>query len=285
MKKLYKGNEKAGEGGFGAVTVAKDLNSKSGKERVAIKRVPHDTARTQENNWTEISFLSASIHANIVQFKHAYLVNEDKEEICIVMEYLEGGTLGEAAAANALTEDHIAFVTHEILMALSYLHAHQWVHRDLKSANVMMSIKGEIKLIDFGLCADFSEGPRIQMLGSPYWIPPEMIWAHPHTYPADVWSMAVCILELLLTHPPHNESNIKGMFYVATKGLTDLIPTFVSAAGKAFLTRCLILDPEKRPTVADLLKDPWITRPSLNKGIDEVLRQVFLSASFSNLGF
>lgn len=141
--------------GFGDVVLCKDLASKGGKERVAIKRVAHDTDRARENNWTEIAFLGTCAHANIVQFKGAWLVKEEhekqlKEEIWIVMEYLEGGTLGEAAAANALSEDHIAFVAHEILQALQYLHAKQWVHRDLKSANVMMSIKGEIKLIDFG---------------------------------------------------------------------------------------------------------------------------------------
>jgi len=288
MKKLFKGNDKAGEGGFGEVFVAKDTSSKSGKERVAVKRISHDTAKAQENNWTEIAFLAMSKHPNIVEFKKAFLVKEDKkgsEEMWIIMEFLEGGTLGEAAAANALSEDHIAYVAHEILSALKYLHDKQWVHRDLKSANVMMSIKGEIKLIDFGLCADFSEGPRLQMLGSPYWIPPEMTWGHPHSYPADVWSMGVCILELMLCHPPHNDNNVKGMFYVATKGLTDQIPSRSTVAAKGFLARCLILDPEKRPPVEDLLKDPWVARPNLSKGIDEVLKQVFLSASFSTLGF
>ena len=310
MKKLFKGNDKAGEGGFGEVFVAKDLNSKGGKERVAVKRVPHDNPRVIENNWTEIAFLAFSKHPNIVDFKRAFLVKEDKkapEEIWIVMEYLEvrclpplsaccaaflissflsqGGTVSEAAAANALSEDHIAFVAHEILMALKFLHEKQWVHRDLKSANVMMSIKGEIKLIDFGLCADFSEGPRQAMLGSPYWIPPEMTWQHPHSYPADVWSMAVCLLELMLAHPPHNDSNLKCMFLVATKGLNDQIPSTATPAAKAFLQRCMILDPEKRPNVVELLKDPWVTRPKLNAGIEEVLRQVFLTASFQTLGF
>lgn len=65
----------------------------------------------------------------------------------------------------------------------------------------------------------------------------------------------------------------------------DQIPAEVTPLGSAFLRRCLILDPEKRPTVADLLTDSWVTRPNLNKGIDEVLRQVFLTASFQNLGF
>lgn len=188
MKKLYKAGEKSGQGGFGTVFLAKDMQAK--QARVAVKKLPHDNPRTQENNWSEIAFLSMCKHPNICAFLKAYLVKEKDtpDEIWIIMEFLEGGTLSEAARAHRFSDQHIGYVAHEVLMALQYLHGKHLVHRDLKSANVMMSIKGEIKLIDFGLCADFSEGPRVKMLGSPYWIPPEMVWEMPHSYSADIWS-------------------------------------------------------------------------------------------------
>lgn len=231
--------------------MAKDLVNKS-KEKVAIKKIKHDTPHMQENNYTEIAFLSsckvrhllhraANVfeHPNICDFKRALLTQEKKgaQEMYIIMEFLEGGTLQEAAAASVLEENHIAFVAHEVLMALNYLHERRWAHRDLKSANVMLSIKGEVKLIDFGLCADFSEGPRTQMLGSPFWIPPEMIWGHPHSYPADVWSMAVCILELLLGKPAYVESSVKAMFRVATQVPLRLVKCSHAHLCRASLTR------------------------------------------------
>lgn len=69
----------------------------------------------------------------------------------------------------------MAFASRELLSGVKYLHEHQLAHRDIKSANVMMSVSAEIKLIDFGLCRDMADGPQIHMVGSPYWMPPEMI--------------------------------------------------------------------------------------------------------------
>jgi len=120
--------------------------------------------------------------------------------------------LSEAVKVHQFSERHIAYVSREILKALTYLHSRNFVHRDLKSGNVMMSIEGHIKLIDFGLCCDVTEGPRLQMLGSPYWIPPEMIRKKPHSCPADIWSFAVCVLEMYLKEPPNASSRLLSMF-------------------------------------------------------------------------
>ena len=85
-----------------------------------------------------------------------------------------------------------------MLRGLKFLHDRKWAHRDIKSGNIMMDIEGRIKIstfrqfilsyhyvvsfsqVDFGLCADLSEGPVRKMLGSPFWIPPEMICKRPH---------------------------------------------------------------------------------------------------------
>eukprot|EP01128_Nolandella_sp_AFSM9_P003836 TRINITY_DN1689_c1_g2_i1.p1 TRINITY_DN1689_c1_g2~~TRINITY_DN1689_c1_g2_i1.p1 ORF type:complete len:606 (+),score=127.26 TRINITY_DN1689_c1_g2_i1:728-2545(+) len=302
MKKLFKAQRHAGKGGFGDVHVMKDLAQKKRRD-VAVKRLVHNP-KTKVNNLTEIFFLSTLQHANICAFHTAFLIAENEntffqkdnkkrkkeeailmgQEVWISVEYMEGGTLGEAAKSGSLTEDHVAFTAGEMLKALKYLHERKFVHRDLKSANVMMSVKGEVKLIDFGLCADFSEGPRVKMLGSPFWIPPEMIWGYPHSYPADVWSMGVCLLELLLTHPPYRSSSVRCMFNAATKGLLEEIPDSISAEGKDFLTGALNVDYRKRASVETLLEHPWIQRPQLSKGIVDVLRQIFLSHAMAQIG-
>lgn len=70
-------------------------------------------------------------------------------ELWIIMEFMEGGTLSQAAKAYKFGEEHVAFVARETLKGLQYLHEKNWAHRDLKSHNIMMSIEGEIKLSMF----------------------------------------------------------------------------------------------------------------------------------------
>uniref|UniRef100_A0A6B2L0T5 Protein kinase domain-containing protein n=1 Tax=Arcella intermedia TaxID=1963864 RepID=A0A6B2L0T5_9EUKA len=283
MKKFYKSAELAGKGGFGSVFIAKEVAT---KKRVAVKKLPHDNERTIQNNYSEIAFLMVCQHPNIVQYHQTYLVDEKSvPEVWIIMEYMQGGTLKEASKSKLFTDTHIAYVAREMLRGLQYLHSIQLAHRDLKSANVMMSITGEIKLIDFGLCADFSTGPRTKMLGSPYWIPPEMIQDKPHSYPVDIWSFAVCLMELYISNPPYAESSLKCMFMTATKGLKDQIPKEATPDAVDFLSKCLVIDPDKRATAAQLLQHPWVSRKSVGDGVVEILKQIFLSNSLITLGF
>jgi len=190
-----------------------------------------------------------------------------------------------AAKAHRFADKHVAYVAREILKALEYLHKLNLVHRDLKSTNVMMSISGHIKLIDFGLCADFSDGPRKKILGSPFWIPPEMIKHKPHSFPADLWSLGVCLLELYLMGPPHAISNLKCMFKVATEGLMPIVPNLCSDSAKNFLGHCLQVDPAQRATASKLLEHPWVNQSNLNHGLIDILRKIFLTHSLGDLGF
>jgi serine/threonine protein kinase len=93
------------------------------------------------------------------------------------MELMEGGTLDDAIESRSeFLEKHIAFVARSMMSALAFLHNMGIAHRDLKAPNVMMSTLGEVKLIDFGIAAHFKEGEiHKEMVGSPYWMPPEMI--------------------------------------------------------------------------------------------------------------
>eukprot|EP01127_Copromyxa_protea_P015365 TRINITY_DN4413_c0_g1_i1.p1 TRINITY_DN4413_c0_g1~~TRINITY_DN4413_c0_g1_i1.p1 ORF type:complete len:592 (-),score=136.70 TRINITY_DN4413_c0_g1_i1:84-1859(-) len=292
LKKFCKAMEFSDKGGFGAVYSGKVPVGKK-KERVAIKKLPHHSDRVMDNNLAEVFFLSQCSHPNIVEFQQCYLVDptivKDKKmtntEIWITMEFLEGGTLSEAARASTFSDNHVAYVAREILKALDYLHDKKFVHRDLKSQNVMLSIKGEVKLIDFGLAADISNGPQTKMLGSPYWIPPEMILLQPHNSMADIWSFAVCILEFYLMSPPIYNSSLLCMYTAATRGLAHLIPEEATSFAKNFLQKCLVVDQTQRATTKELLKHPWVTRPNLFEGIPSVLRQIFLCHNLGSLGF
>lgn len=130
------------------------------------------------------------------------------------MEHLEGGTLDQVAKSVNFTEPQISFVAREVLKALEYLHSENLVHRDLKSSNIMLSIKGEVKLIDFGLCVDISSGKKTAMVGSPFWMPPEMIRRLPHGAKVDIWSLGICLVELANGCPPNVKSSLKVNYFL-----------------------------------------------------------------------
>lgn len=141
----------------------------------------------------------------------------------------------------------------------------------------MMSIQGDVKIIDFGLAIELHGGTKVEMCGSPYWLPPEMIMRQPHSYPCDIWSMAVCILELANRHPPNNDSALRHMFTVATKKPPGLDkPDAWSDSFKDFLQCCLQQDQTKRATASELLKHRFMTKAATNPEMAKLLRSVFI---------
>lgn len=119
----------------------------------------HRSKKDISQNYSEIKYMKHLSHPNIVKYISSY---EYKEELWLLMEYLDGGTLSDARAGHEFKENEIAYVAKEVLFfsfkiyifttffqllqALNFIHNKGIVHRDVKSPNIMMSVKGEIKL-------------------------------------------------------------------------------------------------------------------------------------------
>eukprot|EP01119_Soliformovum_irregulare_P024193 TRINITY_DN8615_c0_g1_i1.p2 TRINITY_DN8615_c0_g1~~TRINITY_DN8615_c0_g1_i1.p2 ORF type:complete len:326 (-),score=58.65 TRINITY_DN8615_c0_g1_i1:35-1012(-) len=270
--KVFKKLELKGKGGFGAVFCATRI---SDKKMVAIKKMTHFSDKETKRNTTEIAFLASCTHRNIVSYFNSYLVND---EIWVVMEFMEGGTLSEACKGYNFEEGPVAYVAREVLQGLKYLHERQFCHRDLKSSNIMLSVHAEIKLIDFGLCVDVSEKPMSYMVGSPFWLPPEMIQNLNHGLPADVWSFAVCMLELLQKRPPNGDNSLRAMYTVGTVGLEGYVRDLkLSSQLTDFLLKCLKVDQNERATVTELLQHPLLLSASTTKHMQDILSSIFIS--------
>ncbi len=87
--------------------------------------------------------MRASRHPNIVNYIDSFL---HKNDLWVVMEYMEGGSLTDVVTANLMTEGQIAAVSRETCQGLEHLHRHGVIHRDIKSDNVLLSLTGDIKL-------------------------------------------------------------------------------------------------------------------------------------------
>jgi len=280
--------ESNGKGGFGRVFSArvktKVEHGKTIKEFVAIKRVPSTSAREEMNNNCEVACLLELRHANIVEIKSVYQL---PNELWIIMEFMEGGTLAQAIRLHALAPSHINFISAQILRGLEYIHQRGFVHRDLKSNNIMLSIEGGVKIIDFGLCANISDGPRIQTLGTSHWMAPEMIMRHPHTTKIDIWSFGIVFLEMYLRCVPFSGSRILSMFK-AVKGETleyiHLHKFNIPHKAYHFVECCLQPDPNKRLSATELLQDPIMKKSAPDEDLRTLLKTIFVSITLHRSG-
>jgi len=268
VKKVLKVKERAGSGGYGVV-----YEGFYNKQHIAIKKMPNLSHGEKKINLREIAFLHHLKHPNVVRYLGGIF---PEEECWILMEWMDGGTLHEAVVSHHnFMESHIAFVGREILEGLAYLHSLGIIHRDLKSKNIMMSVEGHVRLIDFGLCVH-AENSGNKIKGSPFWISPEMIQGNTLSYKADIYAFGVVLLEMLKKNHPHSKSRVKAMYKAATQEY-NLGKLKCSEKCKSFLARCLRLKPEDRATASELLKDPFLELADSQAAMKRTLASIFLA--------
>jgi len=194
------------------------------------------------------------------------------------MEFMEGGTLTEAVKKQDFKTPHIAFVAHGVLEGLKYLHENKIAHRDLKSANIMLTVKADVKIVDFGLCCRL-DGTRNEIVGSPFWMPPEMILNLPHSYPVDIWSLGISLLELANGEPPNRDNSLKAMAQIAINGIPKPFkdPAKWTPQFHDFISRVLKNDQNERPSAVDLLSHEFVRQKSSQQAMRSLLSKIFVA--------
>jgi serine/threonine protein kinase len=235
----------------------------------SLSSVAQITPRNRKYLVAEITTMQASTHPNVVQCKGVFLTGPD--EIWVAMELCSGGDLAQLIAAirdqrkkPILPLELVAYVALGCLKALSYVHAHHRIHRDIKSDNILIAGQGEIKLADFGNAIQLTQKQRWRntMCGTPYWMAPEVIQKANYGPEVDIWSLGIMVIEMIEADPPNIELNTtKALYEISTKGI-DLAEI---AAEKPyddrlrhFLSLALNMDATKRAPAIELLQHEWL---------------------------
>eukprot|EP01113_Clastostelium_recurvatum_P035421 TRINITY_DN493_c0_g1_i2.p1 TRINITY_DN493_c0_g1~~TRINITY_DN493_c0_g1_i2.p1 ORF type:complete len:765 (-),score=145.96 TRINITY_DN493_c0_g1_i2:45-2339(-) len=257
----FANSEMIGVGGAAEVFLATD---KKTNQRVAIKKMKLSSQNLKDLT-TEIHIMKTSRHENIVDFVEAFIVDHDK--LWVVMEYCEAGCLTEVLnqyEAVQLTEKQIATVARDTVRGLQYIHAHNRIHRDIKSDNILISSSGEMKIADFGYAAQLSnqKKQRTTVVGTPYWMSPELIHGSYYDTKVDIWSLGIMCMEMAEGEPPYIDlTPLRALFMITTKGIPPLKePARWSPEFKTFISMCLATNPKERPTATQLMTHPFILK-------------------------
>ncbi|XP_045479253.1 serine/threonine-protein kinase PAK mbt [Harmonia axyridis] len=247
---------KIGEGSTGTVCIARDRNT---GRQVAVKKMDLRKQQRRELLFNEVVIMRDYHHPNIVEMFDSYLVDD---ELWVVMEFLEGGALTDIVTHSRMDEEQIATVCKQCLKALAYLHSQGVIHRDIKSDSILLAPDGRVKLSDFGFCAQVSQElpKRKSLVGTPYWMSPEVISRLPYGPEVDIWSLGIMVIEMVDGEPPFfNEPPLQAMRRIRELPPPKLKNTHkVSPRLQTFLDRMLVRDPTQRASAQELLSHPFL---------------------------
>ncbi|KAL7933205.1 hypothetical protein V8C35DRAFT_305189 [Trichoderma chlorosporum] len=255
--KDYRLGECLGKGAFGSVYKA--FNWGTG-EAVAIKQIKLTNLPKSEQRMieSEIDLLKNLFHDNIVKY-----IGFVKSTDClnIILEYCENGSLHSICREyGKFPENLVGVYTTQVLQGLQYLHDQGVIHRDIKGANILTTKDGIVKLADFGVSTSTLAGGQdeAQVVGTPYWMAPEIIQLSGASSASDIWSVGCTVIELLQGRPPyHNLAAMPALFAIVNDDHPPL-PEGISAAARDFLMQCFQKDPNLRVSARKLLRHAWI---------------------------
>ena len=253
--KDYQLGDCLGKGAFGSVYRA--LNWGTG-ETVAIKQIKlADLPKTELRViMLEIDLLKNLDHANIVKY-HGFV--RTAETLNIILEYCENGSLHSIAKNfGRFPENLVALYMSQVLHGLLYLHEQGVIHRDIKGANILTTKQGLVKLADFGVASKTAGLNEVSVVGTPYWMAPEVIELTGATTASDIWSLGCTVIELLDGRPPYHQLQPMPALFRIVNDDHPPLPQGASPVVLDFLMQCFQKDPNLRVSARKLLKHPWI---------------------------
>ncbi|KDQ62037.1 hypothetical protein JAAARDRAFT_189411 [Jaapia argillacea MUCL 33604] len=267
----YQLGDSLGKGAFAQVYRA--LNWATG-ETVAVKEIQLSNIPKGELGeiMSEIDLLKNLDHPNIVKYKG---FKKEKEYLYIILEFCENGSLHAICKRfGKFPENLVAVYISQVLEGLVYLHDQGVIHRDIKGANILTNKDGCVKLADFGVASKATTGvvSDASVVGSPYWMAPEVIEQSGATTASDIWSVGATTIELLSGKPPYHFLDPMPALFRIVQDDSPPIPEGASPIVKDFLYHCFQKDPNLRISAKKLLRHPWMVaaRRQLGEKVVEV---------------
>ncbi|MFC1889546.1 protein kinase, partial [Thermodesulfobacteriota bacterium] len=265
----YRILSKIGQGGMGLVYKAEDIRL---QRVVALKFLPPEASESgqmRERLEQEARIASAMTHPNVAV---VYDIDEIDGRLFIVMEYVEGETLRQVMNRHAIELDEVLEIAITVAGVLHVAHNHPKgiIHRDIKPENIMISPKGEIKVMDFGLAKASNAAPITRdgtKMGTFRYAPPEQIKGEKVDSRADIYSLGVVIYEMAAGRSPFESDNLPALIHAVLnkepEPLSRLNPD-VPDALEGIVARAMAKDPDERYEDADRMTD-------LLKEVQEIL--------------
>lgn len=253
-----------GKGSYGEVNLVKHRKD---KKQYVMKKVDLSKASVRERKAAEqeAKLLSQLRHPNIVSYRESF--QDEPGFLYIVMNFCEGGDLysklkTQAKEGKALEETQVVEWFVQIAMALQYMHERHVLHRDLKTQNIFLTKSNIIKVGDLGIARvlETSSDMATTLIGTPYYMSPELFSNQPYNHKSDVWALGCCLYEMCTLRHAFNAKDMSSLVYKILKGKIPPLPSNYSSDLCSIVQSMLELDPMKRPSAQRLLRHSYIKK-------------------------
>lgn len=262
--KYYNFKEEIGRGKYAVVKTCAD---KKTRKQLVAKLIKYDT-ETEKNTKQEFDIMATLKHDKLLTARDGFIV---QKYVVILMDRVEGKEVLEFLADKAMaSEEDASLVIAQLVEALSYLHRQNIVHLDIRPANLFVSKDFKLTLIDYGNARRIQspDGQLVDAVGVTEFTAPEVLNFEMTHWGADMWSVGVLLYILLSATLPFtiedtSDENADEKVAAKVRSVAFEMPTslFRNATQEAenLIKKLLIRQPERRPTAANCLDDPWLS--------------------------
>ncbi|KAJ8605559.1 hypothetical protein CTAYLR_000134 [Chrysophaeum taylorii] len=222
----------------------------------------------------------------VVDFFDTY-VEPATNSLGLVLEFMNGGSLNDHRRRGTPVDERLlSRVAFCVLSALAYIHSRRELHRDVKPSNVLLGLRGEVKISDYGCHRHLDEESSLAstFTGTIAYMAPERIAGLGYSYPADIWSLGISLLATAVGRNPYAKHKVYWdvAHAIQNQPLPKLNPDGFSHDFRHFVDRCLQKDARQRPSATELLRHPF-ARAGRRVGLAPVLARLASPADRSRL--